>query len=356
MMNAGANAARKTRIENAGDAARAAWDAYVGAHPDATHFHQFAWSDLVKSVYGYEPVYLIAREGEKVVGVLPLIDAKTPLLGRSLISTAFTVGGGPLADSPKIAAELAGAAVKLGEERDVQYVELRTSGAMFEHWITKADRYAGFRRTITSDDKDNLTAIPRKRRADVRKAIALEESGDLKIEIDSDPARFYALYARASRDLGTPVFARRYIDAMIDTFGDQVEMSTAVFRGAPVASLLSFYFRDVVAPYYIGLGPGAREGRANDALFWGAMRRAAARGSTEFDFGRSKIGTGPYAYKKLWGFEAKPLEYQYWLVKAPEMPDVNPNNPKFAVFTKVWKKMPLPLANAAGPLLMPNFP
>jgi len=332
------------------------WDRFVGLAPDATHFHQHGWGQVIQSVYGYKPAYLMARRKGEVVGVLPLIDVKSPLLGHSLVSTAFTVGGGPLTRTPAIAAKLAEAAAKIGEERRVQYVELRSGKACVENWVTKQGKYATFHRAISSDHDANLKAVPRKRRAEIRKAIALVGAGDLDVSLDRDIDRFYALYARSVRDLGTPIFPRRFIDEIASAFGDQVEVSTAVYRGKAVASLVSFYFRDAVMPYFIGAAPGAREARAHDFLYWSLMQRAAGRGVKEFDFGRSKIGSGPYAYKKLWGFAPAPLDYQYWLVKAAALPDVNPNNPKFAVFAKIWRRLPLPAANFLGPMLAPNFP
>jgi len=350
------NADDAIKITVAGDADRDIWDSFVGSAPDAVHFHQFGWAQVIQSVYGYKPVYLMAQRAGKIVGVLPLMDVKSPLLGRSLVSTAFTVGGGPLAQTSGIAAKLCEEAAKIGEERRVQYVELRTGKACVENWVTKQGKYAAFRRAISSDHDANLKAVPRKRRAEIRKAVALAQAGDLDISLERDLERFYALYARSVRDLGTPIFPRRYINELARIFGEQVEVSTAVYRGKAVASLVSFYFRDAVMPYFIGAGPGAREARAHDFLYWSLMQRAVDRGVTEFDFGRSKIGGGPYAYKKLWGFEPAPLDYQYWLVKASALPDVNPNNPKFAAFTKIWRRLPLPAANALGPLLAPNFP
>ena len=351
-----AKAAQPVEIALAGDEDRNAWDRFVSAAPGAEPFHLSGWGEAVRAAYAYEPVYVMARRGANIVGVMPLIDVRSPLLGRSLISTAFSVGGGPLAETQETKIQLATAAARIGEERSVQYVELRSPTAGLDDWVTKSGRYAGFRRSISADHDANLKAVPRKRRAEVRKAIKLKEAGDLEVCLEPDLDRFYGLYARSVRDLGTPIFPRRYLRELKRQFEDSIELSTAIYKGAAVASLFSFYFGDRVMPYFIGAGPGAREARAHDFLYWSLMQRAADRGVAEYDFGRSKIDTGPYAYKKLWGFEPVPLEYQYWLVKADALPDVNPNNPKFAVFTKVWKKLPLAVANTVGPLLAPNFP
>jgi hypothetical protein len=79
------------------------------------------------------------------------------------------------------------------------------------------------------------------------------------------------------------------------------------------------------------------------------MRRACDKGACTFDFGRSKVGTGTFAYKTIWGFEPEPLHHEYLLLRAGEMPNVNPLNPKYAVLIALWRRLPLCIANALGP-------
>ena len=104
-------------------------------------------------------------------------------------------------------------------------------------------------------------------------------------------------------------------------------------------------------PYFGGAVPAARPVHAYDLLYWSLMRRAVARGAAVFDFGRSKLGTGAFDYKRFWGFEPTPLEYQYHLVRAKAVPDVNPLNPKYSRVVAAWRRLPLPVANRLGPLL-----
>lgn len=332
------------------------WDDYVRAHAKSIFYQLAGWGKVIGSVYGYETLYLTAKQDGCIVGILPLTDVKSPLLGRSLVSSAFTVGGGPLADTLAIARQLAEEAACFGRERAVQYVELRTPKAEIESWEVKADKYAGFEMRLQEDEAALLKAIPRKRRAEVRKAIELEQSGELTVKHDNDADRFYPLYAQSLRDLGTPIFPKKFIQKIADVFSKEIEISTVEYHGKAVASLVSFYFGDKVIPYFVGASPDARAAKAHDFIYWSLMKRAVEKGIGVFDFGRSKIDSGPYAYKKLWGFEPTPLEYQYYRVKAGKLPDVNPNNPKFALFAKVWRHLPLPIANSAGPILAPNFP
>ncbi len=338
-------------IVKAADEDAAAWDAYVDASPTATFFHRYGWRRVIERAYGHAACFLIAKRGARTVGVLPLIDVASPLFGRSLISTAFTVGGGAAADDDQARAMLAEAALEEGRRRRVSYVELRSQSAALEGWRIKNDVYANFAKSFPADEAAALDAIPRRRRAEVRKGLDALSAGDLSARFGADWREFYALYARAMRDHGTPVFPRAFLAALMEEFGDIVDILIVSAKDRPVLGLLSFYFGDRVMPYYIGGRADARDWRAADLALWLQLRRNVARGGRILDLGRSKYGSGSFAYKSHWGFEPKPLEYQYGLVRARDIPNVSPDNPKFAAAVAVWRRLPLSVANVAGPIL-----
>lgn len=326
----------------------AACDAFVANSPNATLFHRPGWGPVVERTYGYRSQYLMAKTvAGEVQGVLPLVAVKSPLFGHALLSTAFFVYGGILAANDTVRDALARKAKELGETSGADYVELRSQSAALQEWPTKSTVYATFKREIAQDEADNLKQIPRKKRADVRKGI----KSNLDVTTGIDPKTFYAIYAESLRNLGTPVFGLRFVEAILTEFGEITELSMASRDGEPLAVLMSFFFKDEVLPYYGGALPAARACHAYDLLYWSLMRRAVERGTRTFDFGRSKFGTGAFDYKAYWGFEPTPLHYQYHLIKTKEMPDINPLNPKFQLMTRIWQKLPLPVANTIGPLI-----
>jgi FemAB-related protein (PEP-CTERM system-associated) len=212
--------------------------------------------------------------------------------------------------------------------------------------------YVTFRRTISGDSDENLLAIPRKQRAMVRKGI----KNGLKSETDRSADRFFALYADNVHRHGTPPFARRYFESLLRVFGDACEVLTVLDAGnRPQSGVLSFYFRDEVLPYYAGDTADARELAANDFKYWELMRRASERGIRVFDYGRSKVGTGSFDFKKNWGFEPLPLAYEYRLLKRADIPQNNPLNPKYRAFIALWRRMPKTVANAVGPHIVRNL-
>lgn len=332
-------------IERLDDASSEDWDAFVLAEPTATFFHRAGWSRVIHSAYGYDTHFLMGKRDGQVVGVLPLVHLKTIAFGQSLISTGFCVHGGIASQDPSAIHALAAAAAALGEKLGVGYVEMRSEHASIPGWQTKSDIYATFRRDLHDTAEANLKAIPRKKRADVRKGI----KSDLRIDTSGDIDSFYRIYAESVRNLGTPVFGKKYIRAIAEEFGEDCEISVVYGPDGPVAALTSFYFRDQVLPYYGGGTFAARPLHAYDQLYWTLMGRAVERGAKVFDFGRSKYGTGAFDYKTYWGFEPTPLNYQYHLVKAQDVPDINPLNPKYKLMVSIWQKLPLSVANLIGP-------
>ena len=323
------------------------WDAFIAQCPEATFFHRAGWKEVIETSFGHDCPFLYAARAGEIAGVLPLVHVKTRLFGNGLISTGFTVGGGPAAIDDAARTALDRAAIALAEERGVDFLEYRSGTATHPGWASKPELYVVFRKPIEADDEKNMQAIPRKQRAMVRKGI----KAGLVSEIDDETERLYDVYAESVRNLGTPVFGRPYLRHLKRVFGDDCDVVTILDRGTPVASVMNFYFRDTVLPYYGGGTAGAREVAGNDFMYWEVMRRAAARGYRMFDFGRSKRGTGAFAFKKNWGFPPEPLVYEFHLRKGGEVPDVNPLNPKYRLFIAAWQRLPLALANRIGPLV-----
>jgi FemAB-related protein (PEP-CTERM system-associated) len=324
-----------------------AWDDFVQAHPNATFFHLSPWRRIATEVFGHRPHFLSVRRNGEICAVLPAVEVRSRLFGRALISNAFCVGGGPLAADEAAQAAVLAEAEALGERLGVDYVELRDTEAGGEAWRRKDDLYAGFEGPIPADPEENLKQIPRKQRAVVRKAL---ERG-LETTVDPGPGVFYELYARTMRDHGTPALPRRFFERLMQAFPGQCEILTVRHEGRPVSSVLSYYFRDRVLPYYTGSAPEARGLGSNDLMYWAVMRRAAERGGRIFDFGRSKVGTGPYNFKRNWGFEPRPISHHYRLLRRTELPNINPTNPRYQAFIEAWRRLPLPVANAISPLL-----
>lgn len=291
--------------------ARAAprWDAFVARAPQASFFHRAGWQPVLERSFRHKSYFLYAEAAGEIQGVLPLVHINSRLFANGLISTPFCVAGGPVAVDAAAYAALDQHALALMARLGADFLEYRCPVQPHPGWTQKTGLYAGFERPLPADEAANLAAIPRKQRAVVRKALA----GDLEAALDDGIEPFYRLYAESLRNLGTPVFAKRYFRELRAVFGADCEILTVSRAGRPISSVLSFHFRDTVLPYYTGASPEARRLGAADLMYWRLMRHAVGRGATRFDFGRSKEGTGPYAFKKNWGFTPTPLTHVYQL-------------------------------------------
>jgi FemAB-related protein (PEP-CTERM system-associated) len=219
--------------------------------------------------------------------------------------------------------------VELAGKLGVDHLEYRLRAPQHDDWSREAELYVGFRKRLDPDPEANLLAIPRKQRAEVRRAMGL----GLSSLVDQDVDRCYGIYAESLR-----------FESLKEVFADECEILTVVHQGRAVSSVLSFTFRDQVLPYYGGGVGDARGLGANHFMYWEVMRRACERGLRGFDFGRSKRNTGAYDFKRFFGFTPEPLYHEYKLLGRQELPRVNPLNPKYRQLIALWRRLPLAVA------------
>lgn len=323
------------------------WDAYVQRAEDATFFHRAGWKTVLERAFGHSTHFLYAECGGEIAGVLPLAQVKSRLFGNSLSSLPFCVYGGIVADSVEAAAMLRKAACVHAEAKGVGALELRNSRPSESGWPVK-ELYYTFRKAIYPENETNLMAIPNRQRAMIRKGV----KEGLQSEWYDGTNRLYRVYSESVRNLGTPVFSAKYLRILREEFEDSCSVLMITHEGQDVAGVMSFYFKGEVLPYYGGSTAHARTIKGvNHFMYWELMCHSREQGQNMFDFGRSKSGTGPYNFKKNFGFKPQPLHYEYHLVESDSVPDVNPLNPKYRVLISTWSKLPLPFANLIGPFL-----
>ena len=337
-------AVRAVAMNDVNEAARI--DAWVMAQPLGLPFHRTAWLKAIEAGTGQEAHSLVAETAAgDIAGLLPLHLIHSPLFGRALVSSGFAVGGGILSDSKSAARRLAEAAWQLAERLSCPTVELRGGALPGGKWTRKYDAHANFARDLMADSDAELLAIPRKQRAEIRKGL----DGGMTVVTGRDLDTHYAVYAESVRNLGTPVFPKSLMQAVLDSFGEDADILTVMHDGRAVASVLSLYHNGTVMPYWGGGVFEARKLRANDLMYFSLMNHARERGCSRFDFGRSKTESGAYYFKKNWGFEPEPMAYAVRTADGSEPRDVNPNSPKYKAQIALWQKLPLRVANLIGP-------
>ena len=330
----------------------AGWADYAAEHPAATLFHQPAWLQVVSRTFGYQHGSLLARRDGRVAGLLPLFAVPMLPWGRSLISTPQAVYGGPIADDDEIRSALVDHATRMADRRGAAFLELRNESPV--PGLADKDLYVTFRRPILPDADQNMAAIPRNQRRSIR--VAQKHGLTARVGRVDLLDGFYHVYSESVRNLGTPVFPRALFANLLDRLGNDAFI-LGVYRGDELLSaVLTFLYRDQILPYYGGATRNGIRYATNDFMYWSLLLNGMERGSTVFDFGRSKVDSGSYHFKRHWGFEPTPLAYQYHLPRGKSLPDLSPRNPKFSIAIRVWRRLPLRLTQWVGPHLVRYFP
>jgi FemAB-related protein (PEP-CTERM system-associated) len=326
------------------------WDRFVQENNDATFFHQAGWKVVIEKGFGHKTFFLYIEKEGTITGILPLVHINSLIFGNTLVSIAPGVYGGIVASDDQSYSALDKKACHLANKLGVDSLEIRNKVQKHQDRPYK-ELYVYFRKELDPDIDKNFLAIPRKQRAMVRKAI----DAGLTSVIDTHINNIYQAYSESVRNLGTPVFSKKYFQILKDVFGKQCEVLSVFYNGQLISSVMSFYFKDEILPYYGGGTNLARDLKGNDFMYWEVMRRAVEKDTKVFDFGRSKIGTGSYSFKKNWGFVPKQLYYEFYLVKSTCIPNVNPLNPKYKFFIATWKRLPLRVSQFIGPFLSKNL-
>lgn len=329
------------------------WDEYVSQHPAGTPFHLIAWRDCMVETFRYQPHYICAVRDGRFRGVLPLFFVSNLIVGKALLSSPFAVYGGILADDAGVRDAIRAHVEELAEKKEASYVELRNGLGVQSCGYSAVDRYAGFCFDLPRDAKDILPSLPKKTRNMVRKALKFGYSVRRGVR---DPSGFERLFSVTMRRHGTPTFPISHFESILKHFGAQVDISEFQLNGRTVAASLNFHFRKIMHVYYAASDPAYLQYAPNDFMYFDHLCWATLNMYDVFDFGRSKINSGPFHFKRRWGVRPEPLPYEIRMLNAESAPNHSPTNPRYQLAIDVWKRLPLGLTRLIGPRVVRLFP
>ena len=336
-----------------GDEMQPPWDAYVDQHKDATHCHRWAWKTVIENTFHHSTYYLIASSQRKLTGVLPLVWQHSLLFGSFLTSMPFLNAGAPLADSTEIEILLVNHAIAIARDVRADYLQLRYRG-QYALELPASTRKVSTVRSVSRDTEAMWKSLNSNDRRKVNKAA---KSGlSAKAEGASALDDFYELYARNMRDLGTPVYPKRFFSEVLRAFPQDSEIVMVRLGGEPVAAALLLSFRDVIEATWMCSNWKYLSLQPNMLLYWTNIKVAGERGFRLLDFGRSTRDSGTHKFKQLWDTEDVPLYWAQWTTEGKIVSDLNPNNPKFQLAVRLWTKLPLGLSKVLGPHIVKNLP
>ncbi len=330
------------------------WDEYVAAHPAATSYHRFGWKRVIERSFGHKTDYLVAIDNDgKLRGVLPITRFSSLLFGKFFVSLPFFNYGGLLTDSSEAEELLLQEAGQRLDRAGAAYLELRHRGVCMTGLPVKTHKV-----TMILDLEHDVDAQWSRFNPKLRNQIRKAQKSDLSVKIGSVELLdgFYTVFCRNMRDLGTPVYGKKFFEEILDAFTDSVRIIT-VFHGAtPIASGMLSWFRDTVEIPWASSIRDYKEFCPNNLLYWEALRFAIMNGFRTFDFGRSTPDEGTFKFKQQWGAQPVQLYWHYLMRNNASLPQLNTKNPKYDMAIRVWQKLPLGIANLAGPFIVKDIP
>ncbi len=341
-------------ISQATDEDRGAWDSFVDTMEEAESYHPYEWRKVLERAFGHKCIYLLARnESGKVVGLLPLVHQRSLLFGSFLVSIPCFNYCGTLTRDESIRRQLVEAAWESARQGGASHVELRhRAGIRLD--LPHRDDKVSMQMELPDTSDDLWQGFSSKLRAQIRrpaKAGAVCREGGVELLED-----FYAVFSRNMRDLGTPVFPRSLFAEMCRSFPDKTRIFVVYLGGRACAAGITYGFRDrLEIPSASSLRDYNRES-VNMLLYWTVLQYAIRENYTLFDFGRSSKDAGTYRFKKQWGAEPRQLHWHYRLAPDTPLPRLNPQSAKFSLATRLWQRLPVPVANAIGPRIVRNLP
>lgn len=331
-----------------------AWDAYVEGHPEAAVYHTSALRRFVEEATGHRTMYLMAREGDQVVGALPLVQLKSRIFGNYFVGIPYFNHCGALADSPEIRGALCDEAAARAGEAGASHIELRHLGPVEGlGWPCKQSKVE-MMMDLPPTTEALWKGFKAKLRSQIRKPKKLglyTRVGGLELLDD-----FYVVFARNMRDLGTPVYAKGFFRRFMQALPRQTRLIICYYGGVPVGGGLVVGFRDTLEIPWASTVADYNHLSPNMLLYWTTLKYAVEHGYARFDFGRSTPDEGTFKFKVQWGARPVPLHWYYWLADGGELPELNPHNPKYALAIKTWQRLPVPVTRIIGPALVKNLP
>lgn len=329
------------------------WDSFVLEHSRASFFHLTGWKRVIEKTLGHKPRYYYCERDGKITGIAPIFECSNWLIGRCFISLPLAAYGGIVAEDSESEQALLEHSKRMAQSASAEYLEVRVrDGAIFDGFHAN-ELYVTFSGPLFADPAANLKRLPKDTRYMIRKA----EKGGLRVQRGMEQLdAFYELFAQSMHRLGTPVFPRVLFRNIVEEFPEQTQLMLVYDKEEAVTGVLSFFFRDTILPYYAGATPAATRLAANNFMYWELIKWAGEQGFRTFDFGRSKKGTGAFAFKSQWNMDAEQLDYQVFLVKRKTVPNFSPVNPKFEMAIRLWQNLPLSVTKLLGPSAVRLFP
>jgi FemAB-related protein (PEP-CTERM system-associated) len=306
---------------------------------------------VIEEAFGHQTVTILAHSQGEIVGALALTIIESSLFGNTATSTPFFNYGGPLTEYKDVAEQLITDSQVILAKQGIENIEIRTTfeGLPFPCSSKKVSMV----RTLPKSSTELDTQLGSKLRAQINQATEFQPSvkfGGTELLDD-----FYKVFATNMRDLGTPVYSKKWFLTLLTSASIKTTLVVCYLRGKPVAAGFVFGHNSMLEIPWASTLRRANPMNMNMWMYRQILGFAIEQGYQFFDFGRSTKDASTYKFKKQWG--AKPIShYWYYLNRSGKTEGANPDSPKYKLLIAAWKRLPVWLANIIGPPIVKNIP
>lgn len=287
------------------------WDSLIGSHPDCTFFHSAAWARTLCKAYGHRPLYRAYWRDEKIVALIPMIEIDSAATGCRGVCLPFTDFCEPLVFDPASAGMVRAKLLRLAQERGWKYLEIRGASSVQSKKSSSAGTFYGHSLDLRSGSRAIFEGFSSSARRAIRKA----QRSDVKVCSTNTQAaivEYYRLHSETRKRHGVPPQPLSFFLSL----HDQV-----ISRGFGFVSLASIGSRAIAGAVFLHFGQRAvfkygasdvafQEFRANNLVFWEAIKNLSSSGFTALHFGRTSMENESLRRFKLgWGTREETIEY-----------------------------------------------
>jgi FemAB-related protein (PEP-CTERM system-associated) len=343
---------------------RPAWDSYVQRSPHGLPQHLSRWQQVLQKTYGYETCYLLALDKNEgsVIGLLPLFLVQNIFMGR----TATTLPGGLCADNADVAQSLIAHGQEFARRVKASRFALHdTRQAWPGDWRTTS-----YHENWIVDVRMGAEALWQRLDRNIRRQVRMAQNNHLRVEIDRTDKNlddFYHVLSHFTHQSGTPVFSRRFLENVIESFPQEFNI-VMVYKdeqspgtGArPIGGYFQLQTGDTVYGVWGATLHQYLELRPVYLAYWEILADAANRGFHYLDMGRSPTNSNASKYKSQWGGVCIPIYQQVIsLRKGQEATSIAArahSSAPFRSFMQLWPRLPFQVAQYLGPRLRRYVP
>ncbi len=297
-----------------------AWEDLCRRDPHATLFLHPRWMEAITAAYPrYRPLWLVAGDEGRTLGILPLVRYRRLGLDQYL-SMPFGTHGGPVLDPE--AGRLTVSALAKGWRR------LTRGGRVLRFELTVFDPPPEMRAALAAplgrDFQEFRTHIidlslgfdvlwSRRYHKNTRNCVRVAEKAGVTVAVERGPEAVEVLCRlhadQAAHWEGIQPHPREAVARVVEVMGDDARIYVARDRdGAPLTAALNLEHADrEVHPWMSGSAPESRPVRAYHLLMSTAIREACERGRATWNFGGSGGNEKIEFFKSTFGAEAVPV-------------------------------------------------